>query len=388
MRINRVIIILIVGLSLLFASCSKTTYTEVPQETPKVVEEEILVEVPLTNVGVIAPLTGNSALDGQETLKVIQLAQRVFGEKINLIIEDGKCEGPKSEQAANKLVNLDDVKYILGGICSDETLAAAPIVEEGKVILISSASTSPKITNAGEYIFRTVSSDTFQGRVMAEFSKKMRWNRIFILYENTNYGQALAQVFKNSVEGMGTEVTSFESFKKDETNFGPIIEKIINSEIDALYFVPQNAKNAQTFGEQLREKNVKIQILASETFENNELAQSHGDIYDGAFVASPKVDENSQKVKEFKQLWEENYGEFKNEMGTLLYYLSAFENFKLISESIEKCGEDTQCAKENLNSIENREGYIGTYSIDKNGDVSNTKYNIKQLKENKFQIYE
>ena len=391
MKINKLFIMLIIGISLLLASCSGDVSPESPSPSgvegvPVVEDEEVILEG--LKVGVILPLTGDAALYGEETLKAIDLAKDTLGRNIDLVVEDGECTGPGSSAAANKLVNVDGVKYILGGVCSSETLAAAPIVEEGKVILISSASTSSEITDAGDYVFRTVPSNAFQGRLMAEFSNEMGWNEIFVLYENTDYGLDLAEAFKDRALELGISVVAFESHKQEETNFRPVIEKILGSEMSALYYVPQSQTSAQTFGAQLREKQAKIQILGSETLSGSEIAEEYGDVYDGVFVASPKFDESSQKYQEFLSLWEEKYEEpFENKMGVLLYYLAAYENFILVSDMLESCGDDTECAKNFLYIIENRVGMFGTYSIDENGDISNAQYEIKQLKDNKFQTY-
>jgi len=51
------------------------------------------------------------------------------GIQIQLIIEDGKCDGKDATSAAQKLVNVDNVKIILGGVCSSETLAASKITQ-------------------------------------------------------------------------------------------------------------------------------------------------------------------------------------------------------------------------------------------------------------------
>ena len=69
-------------------------------------------------------------------------------------------------------MNVDKVKVILGGICSGETLAAAPITEAAKVILLSPSATSPDITNAGDYVFRTIPSDANAGRISAQTAIK------------------------------------------------------------------------------------------------------------------------------------------------------------------------------------------------------------------------
>ena len=47
-----------------------------------------------------------------------------------------------------KLVNVDDVKYIVGGGCSGESLAIIPIINSAKVFTISAISSAPKLSGA------------------------------------------------------------------------------------------------------------------------------------------------------------------------------------------------------------------------------------------------
>ena len=68
------------------------------------------------NLGFVTPLSGPGASVGQEELDVAQMAVDdinskggVLGKKLELIPEDGKCEGKEASNAANKLVNIDKV---------------------------------------------------------------------------------------------------------------------------------------------------------------------------------------------------------------------------------------------------------------------------------------
>ncbi|MDP6562065.1 MAG: ABC transporter substrate-binding protein, partial [Candidatus Peribacteraceae bacterium] len=87
-------------------------------------------------IGYIGPLTGEAASYGVDTLNGTELAVAeinaaggINGRLIELITEDGRCTGTDAASAAQKLVNVDKVVAIIGGQCSGETLAAAPIVE-------------------------------------------------------------------------------------------------------------------------------------------------------------------------------------------------------------------------------------------------------------------
>ncbi len=132
-------------------------------------------------IGFVGPLTGEVATVGENAKIAVQVAADeinakggVKGKKIEVIYEDGKCNAKDATSAGTKLISVDKVVAIIGGLCSGETLAIAPLAEKAKIPLISYASTNPKITEAGDYIFRFVASDSFQGVYAADYIVKTK----------------------------------------------------------------------------------------------------------------------------------------------------------------------------------------------------------------------
>jgi branched-chain amino acid transport system substrate-binding protein len=74
--------------------------------------------------------------------------------KMELVIEDGKCNGADATSAAQKLITVDRVPVMIGGVCSSEALAVSKIAQENKIVNIVAASQSPNISQVGNYIFR------------------------------------------------------------------------------------------------------------------------------------------------------------------------------------------------------------------------------------------
>ncbi len=77
-------------------------------------------------IGWISSLTGPVAKYGTHEAAELALADinasgGVLGRPLELIMEDGRCEGTPSASAAQKLIQIDRVKYILGGHCTTET---------------------------------------------------------------------------------------------------------------------------------------------------------------------------------------------------------------------------------------------------------------------------
>jgi ABC-type branched-subunit amino acid transport system substrate-binding protein len=100
--------------TLLFVGCTQKPVKQSP--TPSSVENN---EPQVVKIGVIAPLSGPAASIGKDAVSTFTFATKQFNSSqkkytIELIIEDGKCNGKDASSAAQKLVNIDNVKIILG----------------------------------------------------------------------------------------------------------------------------------------------------------------------------------------------------------------------------------------------------------------------------------
>ncbi|MDI6721211.1 MAG: ABC transporter substrate-binding protein, partial [Candidatus Aenigmarchaeota archaeon] len=124
-------------------------------------------------IGFIGPLTGGSPVQwGQGSLNMIQMAADeinvqggIKDKKIIIVPEDGKCQSNDAIAAARKLIDVDGVKFILGGHCSVETSAIAPILEENRIFGLAGVSTADGIVSKYSYAFRTSPPNEEQGRL-------------------------------------------------------------------------------------------------------------------------------------------------------------------------------------------------------------------------------
>ena len=128
-------------------------------------------------IGEYASLTGGSASFGQSShkgtalaIEEINAAGGVLGKKLKLITEDDQSQAGQPATIARKLISQDKVVAVLGEVASSKSLEAAPICQQNKIPMISPASTNPKVTEVGDYIFRVCFIDPFQGTVMAKFA--------------------------------------------------------------------------------------------------------------------------------------------------------------------------------------------------------------------------
>ena len=129
----------------------------------------------IITIGFIGPLTGDAVSYGEPISNGVRMAVDdinqaggVNGKMLEVIYEDGRCTNEDALNAAQKLVNIDGVKMIIGGACSGETLAMLPVTEAAGVVVISPSASSPDLTGAGRFFFRNSPSDAEGGRKLAE----------------------------------------------------------------------------------------------------------------------------------------------------------------------------------------------------------------------------
>ena len=322
-------------------------------------------------MGAIFPLTGDGAAYGvpfsqQLMLAVDELnaAGGIDGTMVEIILEDSKCNPKDASTATSKLVNVDNVKVIFGGACSGETLGAAPIVEEAGVILISPSATSPDITTAGDYIFRTAPSDAFAGKVAAEKAIEMGFTRAAIIYETTDYSQGLRKVFDEVFTEKGGEVAIVESFATEDTDFKTQILKVKNTNPDVIYVVPQTPAKGVLLIKQLREQGVEQQLITAEVLIGEVVIKENGADLEGLIGVEAAFDETGELAQQALDLYRKKHGD----IAFGFYQAATRDAFYLVVEAIQEHGYDADAIKTALYATKDWDGAIGKLTLDENGD--------------------
>lgn len=340
-------------------------------------------------IGAILPLSGEASTFGQPFQETMILAVNeinekggINGKKLNIVFEDGACDTTPSVNAINKLININNTKVVIGGICSSETIAAAPIAENNKVILFSPASGSPNIIYSGDYIFRNMASDAYSGKKIAETAIQNKHLKIAIITENTEYATSLSKVFRENYNRLGGEVIIEEKFETNINDFKTIITKINSKEIDAIYINPQTPQTFTILLKQLKESGVNKQLYGNEYTRSKEVLDNFSKEIEGIIFAEANFNENDSLTKSFLEKLEQN----NIDLSFPSYQTKVYDSVYIIKEALEECGEDTECIKENLYSIENRKGTDGILTIDDNGDAE-LDFIVKTIKNGEIVVY-
>ncbi|MCH8011999.1 MAG: penicillin-binding protein activator [Candidatus Marinimicrobia bacterium] len=345
-------------------------------------------EKEVIKIGAILPLSGDVAVYGKSLQNGMNLALEVFREEnpeykdILIIYEDSKAEPKLAVSAFQKLSSIDNCKIILGGFSSSEVLSMAPIAEKNKVVLISPTASSPSITSAGDYIFRTTPSDNFDGEIMAKFAYyELSLKDVALLYVNNDYGLGISKVFMNKFENYGGKIAIQKSFESDTKDFKTILISIKEKNPDGLYIIATSE-----LGNLLKQKTELG--LTTKTFtvglvENHKVVEVAGKGADSVFYSYPSFQVNSSNnvVKEFVSDYKNKYGNNPDVLGAYGYDLVGITLMALKDNS-----ESSEKIKTALYNIIDYQGVTGKTSFDKNGDVSKTA-GIKIILDGKFKWF-
>lgn len=340
-------------------------------------------------IGSVLPLTGDAAKYGASAKKAIDLAVQeinlaggIKGSKIIVIYEDDQASPDKGVSAFQKLITVDKVPVVIGAMPSSVTLAMAPIAEKNKVVLFSPASSNPKVTEAGDYIFRNDVSDVFEGVKMAEeVWERLGLKKVAVLYINNDYGAGIKDVFIRRFEELGGKIVDVETFEQGATDFRTQLTKIKQSNPEASYIV--GYKEQIQILKQYKELAIKAQILATIMLEDPEIIQKVGDAAEGAIYTYRAYDPQSgqKEVTEFVENFKTKYGIEPDNWAAQCY-----DALKIVVLAIKRGGYTSEGIKNSLYRIRDFPGVSGLTTFDENGDVIKPII-LKTVKDGKFVIF-
>ena len=365
----RIMIFLVMSLAAVVAGCSKTQEAGGKEERIK--------------VGFIAPLTGDLAYIGENMLSAVEIARDEInrgnwagGKKIELIVEDGKCDPKEAANAGNKLINIDRVPAIIGGLCSSETLAVVPLAERSKVILFSAASTNPKISESGDYIFRNVPSDAFQGVFAAQYVKtRLGKGSVALLKCLSDWCMGVNDSFKAEFLKLGGKITSEEAFPQDSRDLRSQLAKLKASGPELVYFVSYTEGSIVGI-RQMRELGIKAPLFGADAWSDPKIWESVGENGEGAMYVEPA---NNDIPRAFIDAMNKKTG--GKEIN--VYAPRAYDALKLLASVMQKAGTDTAAIKQGIYNTANYQGIADSYTFDKNGDITNARYVVKEVRNGK-----
>ena len=366
MKFYYILLALLIPVALLFSGC----VTQEQQETIK--------------IGFVGPLSGDMSVYGISSKGGMQLAAddmnwTINGKKIEFVYEDGKCDAKASTEAFSKLINVDGVKYILGPVCSSELLAGASLAENAKVINIGSATTSPKLHEAGVYSFAMYPLDDSEGKFNAEFIvSKLGKKNVAMLTCLSDWCKGYEEPMKKTIEALGGKLLILEHNEKGAKDLKTQLTKIKETNPDVLFAVEYPEEFANLVP-QAKELGLNTTFYIPQMITEDTLRTMGSDV-EGFYTVKADVvlkDQNAF-LERLKQ---------KTDLPTPEIDLTAGRSYDalfMLKNAIEKADSfDTEVIKDTLLTIK-YDGITGHHEFDKDGTPATSNYKVLRVVNGQF----
>ena len=198
-------------------------------------------------IGLTASLTGQLNSDSIAQLRGFELWRddvnaaggiKVGGKTyhVKFVTYDDESQPTRVQQLYTRLITQDKTQFLFSPDSSGLVAAAAIISEQyGKVMLCVGAAEEQTYRLGNKYLFQFYTgAGQYLAGALEVLKQKNPKAKIAFVYQDSPFSKAVAQATRDLAKKDGFTIALDESYSKDTTDFGPIINKVISSGADAL----------------------------------------------------------------------------------------------------------------------------------------------------------
>lgn len=340
-------------------------------------------------IGGVQPLTDWGAAEGHYIKNGAEIAVDrinsqggINGNKIELIMEDGRNDPADSLNAVQKLIDRDKVSSIFGAWLSSASLAIQPATEKAGIPLIVETSGADELTYPDPKNPDAIQPHTFRTAVLfsqeAQAAKKalqeLGVKKITFIAQDNDFGRGSVREMKKMMDGIGIKTGQEFYVDAAANDFYPQLTDIKNSDSDMI-IVTHGNQGASKILEQKAELGVKQPVLCTggsvwpHTIARlNGGKPTQGSYYLVFFAADhPDSAPNPEEAKYYVDEWKKRGLEWDGvQEGS-----RGYEAVMAIAEGIRKAdgSGDPKAITEGLTKID-REGILGHIKFDAHHDIT------------------
>lgn len=348
-------------------------------------------------------ITGDVAFFGLPIDRAARIAVHDYGPVHGFEVElgaslDDLCSNDGGQAAAQQIVADEDVVGVVGTSCSGAAVAAAPLITDAGMVMISGGNTSPALTsdlvgnpgpNYSVGYYRTTTNDLHQGAAMAAFVfGELGIATAAAVHDGDPYTSGLAQAFADAFEAAGGTVTGVLAVNKDDTDMVPALTEIAASEPGALFFpifqpaadfIAGQAPGVAGLGE-------TVLVTADSLLNSNYLSlpQTAGIYFSGPDQRhTANVNQSTgRSTASFLTEYHSRYGESPSSP----FWVFGYDAATLLLDAITAASTirdgalviDRQGVRDHLNAVRGYRGLAGTLTCDDYGDCGAARLTVIQ----------
>ena len=304
-------------------------------------------------IGGVGPLSGGgtawglAAQRGMEiAIEEINAAGGVKAEgkiyKLQLVMYDDQYTGAGGKAAAERLVNQDNVKFIIGPVGSPPALGVISVTNPAKVIALTNGYAPQILRNDTKdpYNFRIYPTNIEFGPPLIKWLKENapEVKKVGMLAPNDAVGQSVAGALAEDYRKQGFEV-SLELFERGIKEFTPLILRMMAQKVDAFEFDGNSPGDAGLMLKQIRQAGFKGKVIQIGGPGSDEIIEIAGAAAEG-FLSYGVFDWDTPAGKKLRPIYEQKYGK-----GIINQFMPAFYHTVFLLVDAIKRADSTDTAK-------------------------------------------
>jgi ABC-type branched-subunit amino acid transport system substrate-binding protein len=177
---------------------------------------------------------------------------------------DDESTTERVQELYTRLSTEDNADFLISPYSSGLTAAAALIAEQyGKIMITTGAASDSTYKEGYTLVFQayTPASRYLTGAVDLLAHLDANVKKLAFVYENDKFSTDVVNAAKEYAEAQGYEVVLFEGYDSETKDFGPFINKIMESGAEAI-MGGGHFQDGSTFARQIYEKDVAMNYFA------------------------------------------------------------------------------------------------------------------------------
>lgn len=337
-------------------------------------------------IGLMAPLTGPWASEGQEMKQIVELLAEqvnaeggVLGDQVEILAEDDGGD-PKTAALAAQRLSTQGIVAVIGTYGSSISEAAQSIYDESQILHIANGSTAVRLSEKGlKYFFRTCPRDDEQGRVAAQTLLDAGYKNVAVLHDNTTYALGLAEETKAILEENGVNIVFFDALTPGESDYTAILTTMQAAKPDAVFSTTYYPETGLLL-RQKKEMGWETPLIGGDANNNPDLIKIAGkEAAAGYAMMTPPVpnDLPSEEAQSFITAYKEKYGSAPGSIWAVL----AGDGFLVIAAAIEATGstEPDKLADYLHTELKDFPALTGKLSFNEKGDRVGEVYQVYKV---------
>jgi branched-chain amino acid transport system substrate-binding protein len=342
-------------------------------------------------IGAFLSLTGATASYGVSALNAIKLATEetnraggINGKPIELVVEDDHSNTQEVPGIVTRLIKEAKVHALLAEPVSTRAMAAAPIAQANRIVMISSASVKPELTMHGDYIFRACFISSTEGEAIAKFAiEKLKAKTAAIILDPQNdYAVTLAKFFSESFTKLGGEIRDERTYQANDRYLTAQFIAMSTGNPDVI-FAPGFYTTAPLIARTMKRQRMRGTLIGSDGWDSPELMKDGAEPFDGVYFANHFwVGSDDPVVKKFVNDYQAKYGVIPDAGAA-----TAYDAARLLFDAFRRANTtDSRAVRDALAATKDFPGVTGKITIDAQRNAQVPVYMLKIDKNGRFSL--